>query len=123
LDRTLLLSRVLRVAAWLAFISVAIVTLSPVGLRPRLALPGLEYLAALAVVGGLFGLAYPRRPVLAAVLILAAVAGLELSQMLTGDRHARLSDLAFKAAGGLVGLAAGVLLARLLLRAQDRRGA
>ncbi|MEQ1769842.1 MAG: VanZ family protein [Devosia sp.] len=104
----------LRAIAWLALAALAFITLSPVGLRPHVAGPGFEYLGALAVMGGLFGLAYPKRPVLLAVLVIAAVIGLEASQMLTPDRHARLTDLAFKCAGALVGVVLGVVLARLV---------
>ena len=70
--------------------------------------------------GFAFGLAYPRRLVLIASLVLISAFGLEAMQLLTPDRHGRLIDAAIKAAGGVCGIGISQL-ALLVLRAQTSR--
>ena len=60
-------------AAWLSLAFIAFATLSPIGLRPQVGGPGFEHLAAFAVTGLLFGLAYPRS--LVPVIVLACTIG------------------------------------------------
>jgi VanZ like family len=96
------------VVAWalLAFITFA--TLSPIQNRPTLPTSSnFEHLAAFAVLGVLFCLAYPRHTFLASVIVLGSAALLESLQLLTPDRHGRLLDMALKIAGGGLGIAAG----------------
>jgi len=106
--------RVAAVVAWLLLAAIVFSTLSPAGMRPRLG-PSVDFerFAAFAVLGLLFSIAYPRRAAAVVVGVVALGAGLELLQMLAADRHARLADLAVKAAGGICGVVCGRLLARL----------
>jgi len=67
----------------------------------------LEHLAAFAVVGALFCLAYPRRTPAVLFFVLASAALLEVLQLLTPDRHARTLDALQKIAGGAAGVFAG----------------
>ena len=99
-------------AAWgcLAFITFA--TLSPRGLRPHLTDVGLEHVAAFAVAGSLFGLAYPGRPILVIILVLGSATLLELLQLVTPDRHAHVLDLGQKLLGGSLGFIIAWLLRR-----------
>lgn len=96
--------RLAAVAAWLSLGFIAFATLSPIGVRPHVAGVGLEHIAAFAVTGVLFALAYPRHSVVVAILVLGSAAVLELSQLFTPDRHARFSDLLVKLAGGSLGI-------------------
>ena len=91
---------ILQALAWLALIGIAIATLSPIGLRPRLSmLPVvIERSAAFVVVGLLFALAYPRKIWLALLIVIIGVFGLEWLQELRPDRHGRFAD-AMVAAG------------------------
>ena len=66
-----------------------------------------EHIIAFAILGTLFGFAYPRRTLLAAALCLVPRALLETAQTLTPDRHGTLVD-ALENAGG----AAGILFVR-----------
>ncbi len=102
----------------LAFIVYA--TLSPIKDRPVVAGAQFEHLAAFAVVGLAFSLAYPRRLLLVAAIILISAFGLEALQFLTPDRHARLLDALMKAVGGACGIGVGQL-AQLALRAGIKR--
>ena len=100
--------------AWAGLAAIAIVTLSPVGLRPHVpqSSPYLEYVGTFAVIGALFGLGYSRHLLAVAVLVVVAAVGLELAQMLTPDRHGRLLDGAAKFAGGLIGVGAAWIWSR-----------
>ena len=103
----------LRLLAWGALFALAFATLSPIGLRPRLPLPvDIERGLAFLVVGLLFALAYPRRIWWALAILLVGVFGLELLQMLRSDRHGRLDDALVKAAGAIIGLGTGWLIAQ-----------
>lgn len=103
----------LRLLAWLLLAGLIFVTLSPIDLRPVSALPTqLERAIALALVGFVFALAYPRRIILVAAIVLGATALLELLQLLSPSRHGRLIDVAVKTVGAAVGIALGWLAAR-----------
>lgn len=91
-------------AAWMLLACIAYVTLSPNGLRPRILDPNLERFGAHAVLGLLFGMAYPSRRVLFATIVVGAAILLEALQLFTADRDAAFSDMLFKAAGGAVGV-------------------
>ena len=52
--------------------------------------PLFEHIIAFAILGTLFGFAYPRRALLAAALCLVPRALLETAQTLTPDRHGTL---------------------------------
>lgn len=109
-------------AAWIAIIAIAYATLTHVGfayglyhkLAPYLMHPGMrtyahfEHIIAFFVLGALFALAYPRRPILVCCLVFGAALILELLQTFTPDRHGTLIDAFEKIAGG----GAGILLAR-----------
>ncbi|MBR1217867.1 VanZ family protein [Bradyrhizobium sp. U87765 SZCCT0131] len=112
-----MIQKVSLVLAWLAVAVIGFATLSSIGLRPHLASPHREHFAAFALVGVLFSLAYPRRPVVILGLVVIGALSLELLQMLTPDRHARIVDAAFKVAGGF----AGVVAAQVLLLVARRR--
>ena len=112
--------------AWVAIIAIAYSTLTHVGfvygiyfkLAPYLMRPAMqsyahfEHVIAFAFVGALFGLAYPKRPLLAFGIVIGAAAVLEILQTMTPDRHGTLIDALEKMAGG----AAGILIARAIRR-------
>jgi len=101
-----------RIASWACLALVAAVTLSPLAERPHLFAVHAEHFAAFAFIGLLFCLAYPHRIFLICGIVLGAVPLLEALQLLTPDRHGRLSDMAFKLAGAIAGIVAGKLAAR-----------
>jgi VanZ like family len=106
-------STLFRAAAWTLLAAVFVMTVGPIGLRPVSGHSvGLERFFAFAVIGGLFGLAYPRRWPMILVIVVGSAAAFELMQMLMPGRHARLMDFMVKATGGLVGLAAAAAVNR-----------
>lgn len=104
----------LRFIAWLLLAGLIFATLSPIDLRPNSPLStGAERAFALMLVGFVFAIAYPRRVLLVAALVLGATVLLELLQLASPSRHGRLIDVAVKLAGAGAGLALGWLAVRL----------
>jgi len=101
-------NKFITVAAWLLLAFIAFATLSPIQDRPTLPTSSnFEHLAAFALLGVLFCLAYPGHTILAVIIVLGSAALLESMQLLTPDRHGRLLDVVVKMAGGGLGIAAG----------------
>ncbi|WKL24844.1 VanZ family protein (plasmid) [Sinorhizobium meliloti] len=93
--------RIASVLAWLLLGVIAYSTLSPLDLRPHMGSSvQIERFGAFGLTGLMFAIAYPRHVLAVLAAMLAAAIGLELTQMLAADRHARLIDLAVKVAGG-----------------------
>ena len=110
-------ARALRVLAWLLLVALAFVTVAPIEFRPVSPLPvQLERATALAIIGFVFALAYPRHIVLVGLLLFASTALFEALQVLEPSRHGRLVDLAVKLVGAAFGLAAGYALTRISRR-------
>jgi hypothetical protein len=115
-----MLHKLLAAAAWIALALIVFLTVSPLDMRPVVtADPNIERFAAFALVGLLFGLAYPRRLVIDASLVMIAAGVLEAFQLMTRDRHGHIADAFIKAAGG----AFGVAMALMILIMLDRRKA
>lgn len=122
--------RLVTAAAWAAILAIAYATLTKVGfvyaiyfkLSPYLMRPQMqtyahfEHIIAFAILGTLFGLAYPRRTLLVCCIVLGAAALLEIAQTLTPDRHGTLVDALEKIAGGAV----GILFVRTIQNWQQR---
>jgi len=103
----------LRVLAFLLLAGLIFVTLSPINLRPISPLPTqVERAIALATVGFAFAIAYPKRIVLVALLVLGSTALLELLQLVSPSRHGRLVDLSVKLIGAGFGMFLGWALVR-----------
>lgn len=100
--------RLLRIAAWSCLCFIACATLSPLRDRPNLLIrPSVEHFASFALFGTLFCLAYPRRIPAVLILVLGSAVLLELLQLLTLDRHARILDAIEKIVGSVSGVFAG----------------
>lgn len=103
-----MIHKLLGLAAWglLAFIAYA--TVSPIQERPTLLTStNFEHLAAFALLGALFSMAYPRQVALVCLVVLGSAILLEALQLLTPDRHGRVADAIEKAAGGVFGIVVG----------------
>lgn len=69
----------------------------------------IERFLALGAIGMAFRVAYPRHTTRILLLLIAALASLELAQHLTPERHGTLLGFLEKAAGVGVGVIAGTL--------------
>ncbi|MBR0697770.1 VanZ family protein [Bradyrhizobium lablabi] len=120
------IARLVAALAWVVVAAIAFATLTNVGfvywlyfkLSPFLLRPDvktyvyIEHVAAFAVLGILFTIAYPRRTLLVCVIVIGGAAVLEVLQTLTPDRHGTLVDALQKMAGG----GAGILLTKGTMR-------
>jgi hypothetical protein len=98
--------KLIAIAAWALLAFIAYATISPI--RPTLPTSSsFERLAAFAVLGALFCLAYPRHIALVCLIVLGSAVVLEFAQLLTPDRHGRIPDAVEKIAGGAAGIVAG----------------
>jgi VanZ family protein len=99
-----MLQKLLVVAAWAFLAFIAYATLSPIQARPVVANPNMEHVAAFAVMGSLFCLAYPRHIIFVCLIVLGSAVLLEYLQTLTPDRHGTVVDALEKMAGGVLGI-------------------
>jgi VanZ family protein len=110
-------------AAIISMAFIAYATLSPLNEGQEFVDTGLfshlDHYLAFAIVSGLLSLAYPRQTFLVCILVFGSAVLLELAQMLTPDRHARVIDAARKVIGGTIGIA----FARLAISLYSRRTA
>ncbi|WNV12386.1 VanZ family protein [Tardiphaga sp. 709] len=104
------------VVAWTTLALIAFATLSPIGLRPHFGGVSLERFGAFALVGLLFGLAYPRHLWFVLTLVGGAAVALEVLQHLTPDRHGEVRDALVKLAGGVTGIGISLALHQTLKR-------
>jgi VanZ family protein len=116
--RTLRFSHLVQFAAWALIAVIAYATLTHVGLvysiyfklAPFLMYMKMseyaaaEHLAAFALLGALFSVAYPKRVVMVYCLVFGSAIALELMQTLTPDRHGTVLDAIQKIAGGAFGI-------------------
>jgi hypothetical protein len=110
-------SRLFKILPWLALAAIVFVTVSPIRLRPHdFASVDIDRAGAFAVLSMLFVMAYPRRWVACAILLILGAGGIELLQFLSPSRHAHLDDALVKAAGAAFGCLLGLALNRALTR-------
>jgi len=103
--------KIARIAAWLLVVAIVIMTLGPPTVRPVSGFNrSLEHVAAFALLGLAFGLAYPNRRILLALIGVAVAALMETLQLVVPGRHAYFSDFVINATGACAGLAAAALL-------------
>jgi VanZ family protein len=95
----------LRLASWVIFTAIVVMTLGPVSVRPHTPVSAnADRFVAYLVLGVCFVLAYPRRFYLVGVALIAAAGGLEWAQNFVPGRDGRPEDFLFKAVGVIVGL-------------------
>ena len=89
-----------RVSGWLLVSAAVFLTLAPRTFRPQTGVEHhLEHVLAFALLGLTFGLGYPGRRALLALLGVAMAALLEVLQAWAPGRHANLSDFMMNAIG------------------------
>ena len=109
----------LKAFAWLLAAAVAFATLGPPGLRPHsdLGQDG-EHALAFVLIGLAFGLAYPQRRLLTAMMAVTMIGLIEILQFWAPGRHPRLEDFVVDALAACVGLAAAAAFDWTIKRTQ-----
>jgi VanZ family protein len=103
-----MLDKLTAIGAWAFLAFIAFATVSPIHDRPTLATSSsIEHLAAFAVLGMLFCVAYPRQIAFVCLIVVGSAILLECAQLLTPDRHGRVEDALEKIAGGAAGIVIG----------------
>jgi VanZ family protein len=105
---------VVRLAAWLLAVVIAVLSVVPPSDRPVVGPHVLEHALAFGALGILAALAYARAQV--AVGLLVFCGAIESVQLWVPGRHARLSDLLVDIGASLLGVAAVALLDQLAPR-------
>jgi VanZ family protein len=103
-----MLDKLTAIGAWTLLAFIAFATVSPIHDRPTLAASSsIEHLAAFAVLGVLFCVAYRRQIAFVCLVVVGSAVVLECVQLLTPDRHGRVEDALEKIAGGAAGIVIG----------------
>ena len=103
-----MIQRSLAALGWIGLAFIIYVTLCPLESRPQVAAAvHWEHFGAFAVIGFALAVGHPRRLGLVILVVMGSALILELMQLLTVDRHARLIDALVKEAGGVVGIVMG----------------
>lgn len=103
---------VFRILAWLLGAAVALATLGPARYRPlnyNLGQDG-EHALAFVLIGLTFGLAYTRNRLLTGAIAVGLIGVVEILQLWSPGRHARLEDFVVDAMAAIAGLAAAAAL-------------
>jgi hypothetical protein len=105
------MTTLLRLGAWLLAAAVTFFTLGPPRYRPHpmLGQDG-DHSLAFLLVGLAFAFAYPQHRRLAMVITVPLIGVIELLQVLSPGRHARLEDFVVDAFAALAGFALAVAL-------------
>jgi VanZ family protein len=113
------LSSVVRVAAWLAVVTIGILTLVPGELRPHMASSNqFEHVIAYLGTTGLLLLGYHarQRPNLIGLLMTAYAACLEIAQLFVPGRLSKFTDFAASALGIWLAIASFMIAERMFGR-------
>ena len=95
----------LKILAWLMLAAIVFVTVSPIEWRPPDILPvDVGRALACALFAGLFVVAYPRQWFWIGATMIVGAGLIELLQLATSTRHARVDDALVKAAGAFIGV-------------------
>jgi hypothetical protein len=95
------------VAAWGLLACITYMTISPVETRTTFSYSAsVERCVVFAALGILFCLAYSRSLLLVCLIVIGSAVALEIIQLATADRHARVIDAIEKITGGSLGVIA-----------------
>ena len=106
-----------RIIAWLLIAAAIFLSIGPQKFRPYTGIEHeLEHFLAFALIGLAFGLGYPGRGLILAMLGIAMAGALETAQLWVPHRHAYFSDFLVNGSAACIGLAAAALLNWIIRR-------
>ena len=105
------MTKIARIVAWLLIAAAIFLTIGPQKFRPHTGIEHeLEHFLAFAIVGLAFGLGYPGRGLILAMLGIAIAGMLETAQLWVPLRHAYFNDFLVNGSAACMGIAAAALL-------------
>jgi VanZ family protein len=107
-------TRIFRALGWILVAAILALSLVPPSLRPMTGMPhDFEHFAIFALCGYAFGLGYRSRHFLQAIGLVAFSGMVEILQLMTPGRHARLIDFVVDAVASCAGLLVGRITFKL----------
>jgi VanZ family protein len=101
-----MIRKVLQASAWLLALAIVVLSVVPPLYRPVVGVShGVEHLLIFLATGLAFGLGYPKRHEIAAIGLVTFAGAIEVAQLFTPGRHARMSDFVIDAATACIGVA------------------
>jgi VanZ family protein len=117
-----MLIKTARIIAWIFIAAAIFLTIGPQKFRPHTGIEHeLEHFLAFAIVGLAFGLGYPGRGLILAMVGVAIAGLLETAQLWVPHRHAYFSDFLVNGGAACIGITAGALLNWIFRRYKIRR--
>lgn len=113
-----------RLATWICFLTLAILSLVPGELRPHTGLSGkIEHALAYAATGVVFAFGYlePRQRIIGAASFASVALLFEAAQNLVPGRSPDIRDAMASAGGFAIGLGLGVIAVGVVLRSSELR--
>lgn len=103
---------------WSTLLFIAFATLAPIGDRPHIGAMSadMERFAAFLLLAGALAFAYPRRPWVVLIAVVALVIGLEVGQTFEPSRHGQPHDAVVKLLGALAGMTLAIIADKLVNR-------
>jgi VanZ family protein len=99
------MQKLFQIAGWFVAFLIVILSIVPPSLRPVTDLPhNLEHALIFLVTGASFEIGYPRRFFVNAMGLTAFAGAVELAQLWSSGRHARMSDFIVDALAALIGV-------------------
>jgi VanZ family protein len=99
------MQKLFQIAGWFVAFLIVILSLVPPSLRPVTDLPyNLEHALIFLAIGASFEIGYPRMIFVNAIGLTAFAGAVELAQLWSSGRHARVSDFIVDALAALIGV-------------------
>ena len=99
------MQKLFQIAGWFVVLLIVILSLVPPSLRPVTDLPhNLEHALIFLAIGVSFEIGYPRMIFVNAIGLTAFAGAVELAQLWSSGRHARVSDFIVDALAALIGV-------------------
>jgi VanZ family protein len=112
-----MLIKAARIVAWLLIAAVIFLSIGPQKFRPYTGIEHeLEHFLAFSILGLAFGLGYPGRGLILAILGIAIAGALETAQLWVPHRHAYFSDFIVNGSAACIGIAVAALLNWIIRR-------
>lgn len=103
-----MIERLSRALAWASIAAILVLSVVPAQMRPVTSLPhDLEHFGIFVLCGLGFGVGYHKAAIVEGLALVTFAGAIEILQLFSSGRHARLTDFAVDAIASCVGVLAG----------------